>query len=210
MTAPTSPPHTPPAAAQNPRPGNFAWIAVLLTLTGLSLAAFLTLRASAPAKDSPIHIAAKTNDVATLKQLLAADPNLANAKTEGMGATPLHWAAAAGKLEAVRVLLEYHANPNLVHKIGGTALHAAVRYNHGPVVEYLLDHGANLNGRDAGGRTALFLAVFEKKPEMVKILLQRQADTTIPDHEWVTPLQMARITQNKVMIDLLTAAGATQ
>jgi len=54
--------------------------------------------------------AAKRGDVATLKAVIAADPNLVNAK-DNQGQTPLHYTAVCMNPEAVKFLVEKGADP---------------------------------------------------------------------------------------------------
>jgi ankyrin repeat protein len=62
-------------------------------------------------------------------------------------ASPLHAAAAAGVLAAVKILLGHGSLPNLVDHMGNTALH----FSTGEVAQYLLAHGARpdiVNGKN--------------------------------------------------------------
>lgn len=55
------------------------------------------------------------------------------------GNTPLHYAAAQGKLDAVKLLCDKGADPDLKNKSGQTALHHASVLNKLDVRNYLLD-----------------------------------------------------------------------
>lgn len=57
--------------------------------------------------------------------------------------TPLMIAAANNHYDAVKLLLEKGANPNLQNQFGRTALQFAVRYKFFPIIEILLDNNAD-------------------------------------------------------------------
>src|SRR5690606_27397182 len=70
--------------------------------------------------------------------------------------TPLLWAAANGRVEAARWLLEHGADVNqrasfggASHGEGATALHLAAQHDHVEVIDALLARGADPTIRDA-------------------------------------------------------------
>jgi ankyrin repeat protein len=71
---------------------------------------------------------------------------------DGAGHTPLFWASAKGNNAAVRLLLDYGADPNMGGRIMQTPLHIA---RTSQVVRSLLDYGADTEARDTSGRTPL-------------------------------------------------------
>lgn len=110
-----------------------------------------------------IHLACALGDVAEVKQSLAADPTLLEARTGATHVllsdlTPLHVAALYRQATIAQLLLERGANPNVttasVHKM--TPLHLAVMYSAGDedeirvdVPQLLLTYGADLTLRDS-------------------------------------------------------------
>jgi ankyrin repeat protein len=81
--------------------------------------------------------------------------------------TPLTWAAAKGRVDAVRLLLELGADVNArgtfggpAHGVGTTALHHAAESGHLEVIEVLLAAGADRTIEDAchGGTPATWAA----------------------------------------------------
>ena len=77
---------------------------------------------------------------------------------EKWGWTPLHWAARAGKIEIVRMLIDAGANVNVQTNGGSTPLHEAVRYGSVEIVRMLIDAGADVNLQDEDGKLPYELA----------------------------------------------------
>jgi len=130
---------------------------------------------------TPLLMAAKFADVEMLRSLLeaGADPAIALKS----GTTPLLAAAGFGSagatrrgvnplsayatvstadeekdtFEAVKLLLDHGADPNVADPAGNTALFGAVPKGFNSVVQLLADHGANLNAMNKRGQTPLKL-----------------------------------------------------
>lgn len=102
-----------------------------------------------------IHSAAGGNgDVQTVQGYLDRGTDV-NLKDEA-GATPLHYAAGAGRLPIVQLLLERGANPNAkTATTEQTPLHVAAIGGHARVVQLLLHHKARANVTDVHGKTPL-------------------------------------------------------
>ena len=119
-------------------------------------------------------------DIAFAEVLLAAnaDPNAANKFHE----FPLHAAALKKDVEAVRLLLDNGADPNVLSSLGQPPLFFAVSFGGASVTvtKLLLDHGADPNVVDVLNSTALSTAVRNASNiDVVKLLLERGAD---PNH----------------------------
>ncbi len=93
--------------------------------------------------DYTILIAATVGDEARVRELLRADPSLANAP-DPCFRRPLSGAASKGHTEIVRLLLEHGANPNAKEAVcqGGFSLRDAAGKGFIEVVRLLLEHGA--------------------------------------------------------------------
>lgn len=96
--------------------------------------------------DSDIHVAARNNDLVSIKALLKGEPSLIFYKDKG-GFTPLHTAAANGQKEVAELLLTNTLKPdvNANNNHGQTPLSLATLLGHNEVVEFLLANGAVLN-----------------------------------------------------------------
>jgi ankyrin repeat protein len=116
--------------------------------------------------------AAKKCDVARLKELLAADPNLIDARDVD-GSTPLHCAVWKGHLPVVTLLIEAGADVNAVNQNdhwGTTPLHAAAHANQPAIAELLLQNGTDLTARDMKGHDPMVHTTYHKARAAAKVL----------------------------------------
>jgi ankyrin repeat protein len=159
--------------------------------------------------------------------LLRANPRLVNTRDKRLERTPLFWAAAAGDLDLVKLLIEQHADVNLLASdffggggglgpqfwrsdltrgIGETALHVAARNGHAAVAKLLLSNGASPNVKTESGATPLHIACANVDGAMVKLLIDGGADVRAKTQEGISPLRAAL--DSKECVVLLLAAGA--
>eukprot|EP00210_Caulerpa_lentillifera_P009514 g9073.t1 len=136
--------------------------------------------------------AAKAGDCVRLKSLLARCPTaLHHDGVDGKsGYTPLHYAARAGRLDAVLVLLKLGtgqlswvwfleswvvgADVNKQTNAGGaTSLHRAAFMGHSSIVEALMSRGANGSIQDSDGETPAHKAFSQNHIQLGELLLDR-------------------------------------
>lgn len=125
-----------------------------------------------PDSSKEIIKAAKSGDAMRVRDLLAQDNSLINARDKD-GSTPLHCVAWKGHQQVVTLLLQARADVNAHNENdhwGTTALHAAAHANQPAIAQLLSDHGANINAKDREGRTPLFHATFHKATAAAKVL----------------------------------------
>jgi len=164
-----------------------------------------------------IHEAAKNGDLARVKALLKANPDLVFTKDKD-GVTPLHEAAFAGHKDVTELLLTHGAHVNARDNAGDTPLYWAAENAFPPeaenkanikdVAELLLAKGADVNAKDKAGATPLHNAARMGWKEMADLLLTHGARINAKDNEGFTPLHRAVASGNKYLLELLLDHGA--
>lgn len=117
-----------------------------------------------------LFYATKGGLLPSVKQLIemGADVNSAQASNE----TPLHAAAAIGRLDIMKLLKKEGAKANPRTRTGWVPLHHAVRFGHVQVVNYLLSTGTSLYIRTHKRKTVFDLAKATKNKRMINLLEQ--------------------------------------
>ncbi len=107
---------------------------------------------------------------ATIAALLAggADPLLQNARSYGMNA--LHYAARAGNVVALGVMLDTGVDINIEDPTKTTALIYAAYYGRTEAVTFLIAQGADVNVRDQWNTTARGWAIQQGFPEVAALV----------------------------------------
>jgi len=100
-----------------------------------------------------IHTAVVTDNIAALKQHIAAGTNL-NERDPFGGSSPLISAAVFGKTEAAKILIEAGADLNFQNNDGSTALHTSAFFCRSEIVKMLLAKGADKSLKNKFGATA--------------------------------------------------------
>ena len=108
--------------------------------------------------------------VLALDGLLRQRPKLLHARRARDRATPLHVAAAAGNLEAVKALLKRKCRVDVVDSNGATPLMHAAAAGAIDVCTRLVKSGADASKRDAAGRTASSWASKKSYGTMMRFL----------------------------------------
>ena len=86
------------------------------------------------------------------------------------GFTPLHSAAFMEEDDAIEMLLELGANPNVRDVSGWTPLHMAVNVGSESIVQILLEAGADRNTKDNVGTTPLHAALRSRRHAIARLL----------------------------------------
>jgi ankyrin repeat protein len=126
-----------------------------------------------------IEIEDKAGENALMMASLVGDLDFVNlliskdAEVNKKGWAPLHYAAANGNDEIVKVLLDHSAYVDAGSPNGTTPLMMAARGGHVSTVKLLLDNGADLTVKNQIGMTALDFAKTYKEPDVVEGLSAR-------------------------------------
>ena len=176
-------------------------------VTGALLVSLLFSGATLP--DSPVADAAMKGDIEAVRALLkdGADVNAA----QGDGMTALHWAAEAGDVEMVGMLLYAGAALEGVTRLGDyTPLHLASKAGKEWVVTGLLEAGANPVARTTtGGITPLHFAAVSGSAESIEMLLAHGAAVDAKESvRGQTPLMLAAALNRVEAVRVLLGNGA--
>ncbi len=148
---------------------------------------------------SEIHDAAQRADVKTIKELLAKDPGLVNARLTtsedslSYRKTPLHVAAEFGHTDVIRLLLEHKADINSRTAMGFTPLHFAAMSGHSAAARLLIEKGCKLNEKNDFNITPIFLAASKGHIEIVELLANKGVDIFQKGNNGMTLLHAAAL-----------------
>lgn len=121
-----------------------------------------------PGGDSPLHLAAATNQTNLVTFLLKNGADVNSRNTNGF--TPLHWSAFQGYKEVSAILLNHGASVNVKDKSSSTPLHQAAHSGRANVVPLLVSRGANVDLKTKDNLTARDIASRKGHGAVVKEL----------------------------------------
>jgi ankyrin repeat protein len=172
--------------------------------TPLWLAASLPTYQPAVASDKDQNLAFVNGEV-MINLLLdkGADVNQPSAR----GETPLHAAAAFGRLATVKTLLQHKAGIDAYDRFGLSALGLAAVNGHADLVKYLLGQGAKPHAAP-GFHAPLTLAAANGHDAVVTLLVRRGAPVQHVDADGRTALIVAAKRGKAVTVELLLKSGA--
>lgn len=140
-----------------------------------------------PVPDTLASMAAVAGNTETLQSLSFEDCNAPDTTNSN---TPLIWAASAGNIEAVVLLLNKKVSIDTKGYIGATACSRASRGGHREVLKVLLEASADVNIPNDKMQYPLHFAAFKKHPEIVKLLLDYSAtNLLVLDRKGRTPAE---------------------
>jgi ankyrin repeat protein len=159
------------------------------------------------AADSPVADAAKSRDLARVRELVALGEDVD--ASSGDGSTALLWAAYHFDVEMARALLEAGADANVPNDYGVTPLLQAARTGDAAMTEVLLAAGADPTLTHSEGETPLMAASRSGRVDAVRRLLEAGADVNAADaFQNQTALMWASAEGHVDVVDLLLGAGA--
>ncbi|CAE7353658.1 ANKRD50 [Symbiodinium natans] len=165
------------------------------------------------AEEAVIHAAARFGQVDLLMQALEAED--VNARND-RGMTALCFAAHEGRLEAIRLLMERAADPNIADDHGVTPLHYACREPpfliEDDVAGLLLSYeNVDANQRDLSGATAIMVAAEVGRAQVIPSLLRcERVEPNLTNMSGYTALFLAVLFDHvDVVLALLTSHRVT-
>ncbi|TMW67795.1 hypothetical protein Poli38472_007467 [Pythium oligandrum] len=155
-------------------------------------------------RSTALHFAAKSGVAEVVEAICTRDPQSIDCQNFD-GDTPLVWACTEGRVDAVRVLVKYNADVNVVSHRAMSTLICTVMLrdeddggsdaDRAAILRVLLTKNRKLvNYQDRDGSTAMHLAASHGYLECVKALLEFGADITLRNAIGQTPLEEAQDT----------------
>ncbi len=170
----------------------------------VTFVAVVVLTLLGPLSKRTFVVAAHFGRSRSLRFALLLRPGLINA-VDSYGYSGLHAAVEGYKDDAIALLLERGADPNVRSGDGRTPLHRAAEYRQTSICELLLSAGAIVNARDDYGVTPLHEL---GTVEMLRLLLQHGADINATTPDGRTPLHYAACIWGPGPVEALLANGA--
>ncbi len=154
-------------------------------------------------KMRPLHNAARNDHIDIGIFLLgkgaAVDPK------SNYGWTPLLLALRNRNIDSIRLFVDRGADVFAANNGGFTMLHLSAYYKDSGLIEYFLKKGVSPNVVNSRGNTALHYSVIRNHLDGVKSLLAFGVDTNIEDKFGYTPLEWARHSGKRKIIELMTS-----
>ncbi|XP_026385337.1 ankyrin-1-like [Papaver somniferum] len=148
---------------------------------------------------TPLQIAVKSGDTKMIASLLSKGVHLDVANRVG---TALEIAAGLGHQNAVKMLLDHGANPNVASPSLQRPLILAISAKSWESVEHLLQAGADPNAVSCG-TTPLIAAARDGRTDVVMRLLEAGADPNYKMNAGLTALEMAAVLCNHQSVGVL-------
>ena len=167
------------------------------------------LRVPGAQGNTPAHLAADSGSKIILGLLNQKEIDIQTVR-DSAGFTPLMMAARAGKLEAMRFLLEKGASYNVVDSNGRSLIELSIDWGNAEVMSILQEHGVNYKNVTTAGSDMhpIWKAVHEGQGASVAKLLDDGVSIEY-EHHGVRMLQLAIEVDNLEVVRLLLERGAT-
>ena len=157
-----------------------------------------------------IFEAATVGDLKTVEKYLTKQPDQINSLSAD-GFTPLTLASYFGQLEIVKLLLKYHADPNIAanNQMHVAPLHSACAISNYEIADALIRAGADVNAKQQSGVTPLHSAAHNGQMKLAKLLIDNGADVNARSEAGQSPLDMAKEKGSEETVQLILKCGGS-
>jgi len=128
--------------------------------------------ASEEDENGPLLLSAcKRGNISLFQKLVTENPNLNPNPIDGLGNTPLYYAAMGNHIEMAEALFKQFpgkCDPNIANYAGDTAAHKAVEKDHLEFLKLLIANGASMTIQNKRGRDPSGVAVAPEAREIIK------------------------------------------
>ncbi|XP_048136318.1 putative ankyrin repeat protein RF_0381 isoform X2 [Rhodamnia argentea] len=146
-----------------------------------------------------LHYAGGSGNIELMGFLLSKGVNI---DCQSSSASPLMFSAACGQQDAVKFLLEHHANPNAETADRLTPLFASVNNSSLECLKLLIQWGAQVKVTLPKGGTPLHVAALRGNLDVINCLLEAGADPNVRDEDGMTPIQLAARSGNRAAVEI--------
>ena len=157
-------------------------------------------------ENTPLHQAAKTDNVEAVSLLLKLGADINAVDKEGR--TALHVAIGCSRPKAALKLMEGGAKLDVKDNKGQTPLHMAGYVGSAETIKVLLKHDADISAVDKEGYTALHVAIICSRPKAALKLIEGGAKLDVKDDKGYTPLHEAASKDAEELVSGLLKHGA--
>ncbi|BDD05675.1 ankyrin repeat domain-containing protein [Aureibacter tunicatorum] len=171
--------------------------AVFILLLGI-----ISVKSYTAMNDDIFH-AARSGDLAIVKEVLSIDPKAID-RQDYKGYSPLILAVYNEQEEIVDYLLEQGASVSLKDNSGNSALMGASFKGYYALAEKLLKAGAEIDAANHNKATALTFASTFGHEDLVRLFISKGANPNLEDIRGMSPIDHAKAQGNMVIVELLS------
>ncbi|CAL4915727.1 unnamed protein product [Urochloa decumbens] len=117
--------------------------------------------------------------------------------------TPLYHASINEQDKTVKILLNHHADPNIIFCGIGTPLNGALIYRSLKCLKLLIKAGADVNGKGCAMSPLVFATGYGGYTNFIRLLLKAGADPNIPDDLGKLPIELAAARDCREEVEML-------